>query len=207
MECPKCGNEIDSQATYCPYCGQTIQSAQSQSSSGYGRSDYGSGYGSGSSDYSSGRSSYSSGRSGYGSDSSGYSSGSSDYGTGGSDYSSGYSRGQNGGYAGSGSGYQNSGYPSRTQPAVVSARDLPPEYRPMSAWGYFGWSILFAIPIVGFILIIVFSCVRGNINRRSFARSYLCWWLILGIIIAIFLITGLATFNGLLSGQYIHFNF
>lgn len=34
--------------------------------------------------------------------------------------------------------------------------NIPEEYRPISMWGYFGYSILFAIPIVGIVLIIVF---------------------------------------------------
>ena len=62
---------------------------------------------------------------------------------------------------------------------------IPPEYRPLSGWAYFGWQLLFAIPLVGFILLIVFA--RGgthNINLRNFARSYFCA-LLIGAILAI----------------------
>lgn len=47
---------------------------------------------------------------------------------------------------------------------------LPYKYRPMSAWGYFGYSLLFLIPVAGFIFLLVFSLSNVNINRRCFAR-------------------------------------
>ena len=51
---------------------------------------------------------------------------------------------------------------------------LPRENEPLSAWSYFWLKILFAIPVVGFVFLIVFSCSGANVNRRSFARSYWC---------------------------------
>lgn len=51
--------------------------------------------------------------------------------------------------------------------------DYAPKYRPMGAWAYFWLSVLFAVPVVGFIFMIVFSCNGNHINRRNFARSYL----------------------------------
>ncbi len=62
---------------------------------------------------------------------------------------------------------------------------LPSQYRPLGAWGYFGYSILFNIPVIGFILLLVFSFSGSNINRRSFARSYFCGFIIALIIIGI----------------------
>ena len=59
---------------------------------------------------------------------------------------------------------------------------IPPEYTPLSAWAYYGYKLLFMIPIVGFICLIVFSCSSDNINRRNFARSYWCD-LVIGLII------------------------
>ena len=58
-----------------------------------------------------------------------------------------------------------------------------PQFRPISAWGYIGYSFLFAIPLVGLILAIEFACSNENINRRNYARSML-----LGIVIAIVLV-------------------
>ncbi len=71
------------------------------------------------------------------------------------------------------------------------APTIPPEYRPIGAWGYFGWQLLFCIPIVGIILLIVFS-VGGtsNINLRNFARSHFCALALALIIIAVLSLTG-----------------
>lgn len=62
--------------------------------------------------------------------------------------------------------------------------NIPSNYKPLSAWAYFGYQLLFAIPLVGFILLIVFSFNDENINRRNFARSYFCS-LLIGTIIAV----------------------
>lgn len=49
-----------------------------------------------------------------------------------------------------------------------------PEYRPLNPWAYFGLSVLYALPIIGFIFLIVHSCNSSNLNRRSYARSFWC---------------------------------
>lgn len=64
---------------------------------------------------------------------------------------------------------------------------LPEKYRPLGAWAYFGYSLLFSIPILGFIFLVIFSISGSNINRRSFARSYFCIYIVI-IIIAVILI-------------------
>ncbi len=53
--------------------------------------------------------------------------------------------------------------------------------------------MLFAIPIIGFILLIVFSFHNGNINRRNYARSYWCALLILILLFIAAFITAAAT--------------
>ncbi len=68
---------------------------------------------------------------------------------------------------------------------------VPEEYRPISMWGYFGYSILFSIPFVGIILICIFSFGGSrNINLRNYARSYFCWLLIAAIIFVLMLMLG-----------------
>ncbi len=56
-------------------------------------------------------------------------------------------------------------------------------------WGYLGYEILFAIPLVGFIALIIFAFGgTQNVNLKNFARSYFCIMLIaivLGIILTI----------------------
>lgn len=64
---------------------------------------------------------------------------------------------------------------------------IPEEYRPMSPWAYFGYSILFALPVIGFILLIVFSFVGNRIARKNYARSMLLAmgiYLVLSIVLA-----------------------
>ena len=69
--------------------------------------------------------------------------------------------------------------------------NIPEEYRPISMWGYFGYSILFSIPFVGIILICIFSFGGSrNINLRNYARSYFCWLLIAAIIFVLMLMLG-----------------
>ena len=72
---------------------------------------------------------------------------------------------------------------------------IPPEYRPIGAWGYFGWKLLFGIPFVGFILLIVFACgASSNVHLKSFARSYFCelliWTVVFTVLTLIFLSMG-----------------
>lgn len=59
---------------------------------------------------------------------------------------------------------------------------IPNEYTPISMWGYFGYNILFMIPVIGFILTIVFAFTAPNINLRNYARSQFCVWIVLLIL-------------------------
>ena len=83
--------------------------------------------------------------------------------------------------------------PIIVQQPPLTKDTLPAKFRPLGAWAYFGYSILFSIPIVGFIFLIVFSFSGKNINRRSFARSYWCWAILLVIVIAVVLAIAAAT--------------
>ena len=75
--------------------------------------------------------------------------------------------------------------------------NIPREYKPISAWGYFGYNILFSIPIVGIICLIIFSFDSSNINRRSYARSFFIIYLIISIVflISILFFGGLGLFS------------
>ena len=70
---------------------------------------------------------------------------------------------------------------------------VPAENRPLGPWAYFGYGLLFSIPVIGFILLIVFSFAGKNVNRKNFARSYWCWLILalaLILILVIVLLTG-----------------
>ena len=85
-----------------------------------------------------------------------------------------------------------------------AADRLPAQYRPLSAWAYFGYSLLFAIPLIGLIINLVFCFSDENINRRNFARSMWCALLIslvIALVIAVIaLLTG-ASFAGSAYGS------
>ena len=68
---------------------------------------------------------------------------------------------------------------------------IPSEYTPISMWGYFGYEILFSIPVIGWIFIIIFALTASNQNLKNFARSYFCF-----IIIQIILVTLVVLFGG-----------
>ena len=68
------------------------------------------------------------------------------------------------------------------------------QYKPLSPWAYVGYNLLFSIPVVGFILLIVFSFSSSNINRRNYARSFWCV-LLLALIITVVLSVLAAVFG------------
>lgn len=91
--------------------------------------------------------------------------------------------------------------PINVQPQyiAVSNDSISEEYKPISMWGYFGYELLFAIPLVGFILLLVFSFGgTRNINLRNFARSYFCGFLI-ALILGLFIFLFIALFAGAYS--------
>lgn len=97
--------------------------------------------------------------------------------------------------------YQNNqGYYQQPPQAQQYSNRIPDEYKPISAWGYVGWDLLFAIPLVGFILLIVFAAgATGNINLKKYAQSKFCALLLAVIIgVSFFLVTyflGISVFN------------
>ncbi len=83
--------------------------------------------------------------------------------------------------------------------AELTQEQLPEKFRPLSPWAYFGYGILFSIPLVGFICLIVFSFNNDNINRRNYARSYFIV-LILALILVIVL-----SLLGILGGLWVRY--
>ena len=43
---------------------------------------------------------------------------------------------------------------------------LPEAYRPLSPWAYFGLSILYSVPVIGWIFLIAHALASRNINKR-----------------------------------------
>ena len=46
------------------------------------------------------------------------------------------------------------------------------QYRLLSPWAYVGYGRLFTLPVIGWILAIVFALNDDNLNRRNFARGF-----------------------------------
>lgn len=82
--------------------------------------------------------------------------------------------------------------------------NLPSTYKPLSPWAYFGLSVLFSVPLVGFIFLIVYSFDDSNLNRRNFARSYWCGLLVvlaLTVIAVIIMLAAGVSFAALSGGM------
>jgi hypothetical protein len=76
------------------------------------------------------------------------------------------------------------------QPHVYGQPMPPPtgECAVVSTGGWLGTLILMAIPVIGFIMCVVWAFGGGNLNRRNFARACLIIWavfIVLGIIIGV----------------------
>lgn len=72
------------------------------------------------------------------------------------------------------------------QPATVA---IPRAYKPLSPWAFYGLSILFHIPILDFILLILFSTKTArNLSLRNYARSHWCRLLVRVIIVALLIL-------------------
>lgn len=79
-------------------------------------------------------------------------------------------------------------------------KDYDYNAKPISAWGYVGFSFLYAIPVIGWLAWLFNVLFAGNRNVKSHARSYFCMFLIivLVVIVAAVVFLGL-NFLGLLD--------
>lgn len=100
--------------------------------------------------------------------------------------------------------------PPITSAGPIQTSDVPPEYRPMSPWAYFGLQLLYSVPVVGFIFLIIFSFKADNLNRRAFTRSYWCALLVFGgialvvalILLIVFAVGGAAVMESMTRYGY-----
>ncbi len=82
---------------------------------------------------------------------------------------------------------------------VYGGQPVYQDTTPLSAWAYVGYMVLFAIPLVGFIMMLVFAFGDGNINRKNFTRGYLILGLI-GFVIGFIMVLAFgASINELFS--------
>ena len=64
----------------------------------------------------------------------------------------------------------------------------PREFRPVSPWGYVGLSLLYSLPVIGWLICLIVALAGRNVNRRSHARSV--WCSLLAVILAAVLACG-----------------
>ena len=68
--------------------------------------------------------------------------------------------------------------------------DVPSELQPLSPWKYFWLNILYAIPVIGFIFLVIHAIGAGNVNKRNYARSFFCVLVLALIIAGVILLAG-----------------
>lgn len=76
------------------------------------------------------------------------------------------------------------------------------QYRLLSSWAYVGYGLLFTLPVIGWILAIVFALNDDNLNRRNFARGYWCMVLVVVILSIAGMVMGVSIMDGFSSYQY-----
>lgn len=65
----------------------------------------------------------------------------------------------------------------------LTAEQLREEWKPLGAWKFFGYTLLFALPLIGFVCAFVCAFSAKNLNLRNLARSYFIWLLLGAVVI------------------------
>lgn len=79
--------------------------------------------------------------------------------------------------------------------SIMDEDDLPREYKPVSMWGYVGYEVLFSLPLVGLILMFIFSFSgTDNVNLKNFARGKLIM-VAIGVAMFVLLIIAAAAYG------------
>lgn len=85
----------------------------------------------------------------------------------------------------------------------INKENVPDAYKPLSVWGYIGYNFLFSLPIVGFVMLIVYAVNNDNINRRNYARSFLLLaGIMIVLVIVLFVIFGFSFGSGTYNASY-----
>lgn len=89
---------------------------------------------------------------------------------------------------------------SRSMPSAVPG-GYNPLTEPLTVGSYFGMMFLLCIPIVGFILLLVWAFSSStNLNRKNFARASLIWGLIAVALSIVVSLLGVSLGASLLNG-------
>ena len=82
----------------------------------------------------------------------------------------------------------------------LTEEQLPAKFKPVKAWSYFGWTVVFTIPLIGWIIALIKAFGNTeNVNLQNFARSMFCYFVI--VVILWLLVVGMASCTaGLMTG-------
>ena len=58
-------------------------------------------------------------------------------------------------------------------------KDYDYSAKPIRAWGYVGFSFLYAIPVIGWLVWLFNALFASNRNVKNHARSYFCMFIVL----------------------------
>ena len=61
---------------------------------------------------------------------------------------------------------------------------LPKAYRPLSPWSYFWRSVLYSIPVIGWLILLIHVFACKSRHGRSFARFHLLAVIVAAIVLA-----------------------
>ncbi len=70
-------------------------------------------------------------------------------------------------------------------------KQLPKSYRPISGWGYFWRTVLYSIPVIGWIFLLFNAIGAKNRNVRYFARAPFCALLLVLILCVVAVVVDL----------------
>lgn len=75
-------------------------------------------------------------------------------------------------------------------------KQLPKSYRPISGWGYFWRTVLYNIPVIGWIVLLFNAIGAKNRNVRYFARAPFCALLLVLILTVVAVVVDLLLLKG-----------
>jgi hypothetical protein len=75
-------------------------------------------------------------------------------------------------------------------------KQLPKAYRPISGWGYFWRTVLYSIPVLGWLILLFNAIGAKNRNVRYFARTPFCALLLALILTVVAVVVDLLLLKG-----------
>jgi len=68
--------------------------------------------------------------------------------------------------------------PAAPAPAVSAESSVPKTHKPFTTGGVFWYLFVTAIPVVGFLVLVIVAAASKNLNRKSLSRAILLWHLV-----------------------------